>query len=139
MGSRNGNRTYCDDDAGYSFGSSIDNHDFADYNTVTGNTFTGNLSTWQIKNDGKNNSINLETQIKNETTNNYIITYYDKKIICKNISDQATIKILNSIGNVILYTHPIENIVYLPSISKGIYFVLLSDSDKMHVRKILVE
>jgi hypothetical protein len=39
LGSRQGRRSYCEDDAGYPFGSSIDNHDFADHNTVRGNIF----------------------------------------------------------------------------------------------------
>ena len=40
LGSRQGRRSYCEDDAGYPFGSSIDNHDFADHNTVRGNVFS---------------------------------------------------------------------------------------------------
>jgi len=39
LGSRQGRRSYCEDDAGYPFGSSIDNRDFADQNTVRGNVF----------------------------------------------------------------------------------------------------
>ncbi len=55
LSSRNGNRSYCEDDAGFPFGSSINNRDFADHNTVTGNTFTG--STRTIKNDGADNTV----------------------------------------------------------------------------------
>jgi hypothetical protein len=40
LGSRQGRRTYCEADAGYNFGSSADNRDFADDNTVTGNVFS---------------------------------------------------------------------------------------------------
>ncbi|NBS07553.1 MAG: right-handed parallel beta-helix repeat-containing protein, partial [Verrucomicrobia bacterium] len=29
----------CEDDAGYPFGSSVDNRDFADHNTLAGNIF----------------------------------------------------------------------------------------------------
>jgi len=54
LGSRNGGRLYCSDDAGFSFGSSKDNGDFADNNTVRDNTFTNDART--IRNDG-NNSI----------------------------------------------------------------------------------
>ena len=54
LGSRNGGRLYCRDDAGFPFGSSKDNGDFADNNTVRDNTFTGSART--IRNDG-NNSI----------------------------------------------------------------------------------
>jgi hypothetical protein len=39
LGSRQGRRSYCEDDAGYPFGSSIDNRDFADHNTVRRNVF----------------------------------------------------------------------------------------------------
>ena len=39
LGSRQGRRRYCEEDAGYPFGSSIDNRDFADHNTVRGNFF----------------------------------------------------------------------------------------------------
>ena len=39
LGSRQGRRSYCEDDAGYPFGSSIDNRDFADHNTLRGNIF----------------------------------------------------------------------------------------------------
>lgn len=57
LGSRNGNRPYCDDDKGYEFGSSIDNGDFANYNNVTNNTFSGSSRT--VKDDGEGNVINL--------------------------------------------------------------------------------
>ena len=39
LGSRQGRRSYCEDDAGYPFGSSIDNHDFADHNILHANIF----------------------------------------------------------------------------------------------------
>jgi parallel beta-helix repeat protein len=39
LGSRQGRRSYCEEDAGYPFGSSIDNRDFADHNTVRRNVF----------------------------------------------------------------------------------------------------
>jgi hypothetical protein len=55
LGARNGNRSYCEDDAGYPFGSSINNGDFADNNTVRNNKFFGSDKT--IKNDGKNNLV----------------------------------------------------------------------------------
>lgn len=41
LASRNGNRSYCDKDAVYDFGSSIDNRDYADFNAVESNIFTG--------------------------------------------------------------------------------------------------
>jgi parallel beta-helix repeat protein len=52
LGSRNGGRLYCKDDAGFPFGSSKDDSDFADNNTVRDNTFAGSAHT--IKNDGNN-------------------------------------------------------------------------------------
>ena len=54
LGSRNGGRLYCRDDAGFPFGSSKDDGDFADNNTVRDNTFTDNART--IRSNG-NNSI----------------------------------------------------------------------------------
>lgn len=55
LGSRNGNRSYCSDDKGHTFGSSDDDRDNADQNVLVGNTFEG--STRTIRNDGKNNII----------------------------------------------------------------------------------
>ncbi len=56
LGSRNGRRSYRNADAGYPFGSSVDNRDFADDNTVTGNTFVP-PATRAIRDDGQNNRI----------------------------------------------------------------------------------
>jgi len=53
LGSRNGGRLYCRDDAGFPFGSSKDDGDFADNNTVRDNTFTGSTRTIRI--DGNSN------------------------------------------------------------------------------------
>jgi parallel beta-helix repeat protein len=55
LSSRNGNRSYCEDDAGYPFGSSIDNRDFADYNTVVDNKFDGSFR--KISDNGNNNKV----------------------------------------------------------------------------------
>jgi len=55
LGSRDGNRGYCSADDGYGFGSSVDNGDFANFNTVKENKFSGSDST--IRNNGKNNLI----------------------------------------------------------------------------------
>jgi hypothetical protein len=52
LGSRNGGRLYCNEDKGFSFGSSIDDRDFADNNTVRDNTFTSSART--IRSDGSN-------------------------------------------------------------------------------------
>jgi hypothetical protein len=56
LGSRNGGRLYCNDDAGFLFGSSKDNGDFADNNTVRDNVFSDSART--IRNDGTKNRIN---------------------------------------------------------------------------------
>jgi parallel beta-helix repeat protein len=56
LGSRQGRRSYCEDDAGYPFGSSIDNHDFADHNTVRGNVFQP-ASDRSVRDDGSDSRI----------------------------------------------------------------------------------
>jgi parallel beta-helix repeat protein len=55
LGSRNGGRFYCNDDKGFPFGSSKDDGDFADNNTIRGNIFTNSART--IRDDGKANSL----------------------------------------------------------------------------------
>jgi parallel beta-helix repeat protein len=55
LGSRNGNRDYCDTDKGYSFGSSIDDRDFANNNVIENNTFSSPHR--NIRNNGYNNRI----------------------------------------------------------------------------------
>ena len=52
LGSRNGGRFYCNDDKGFSFGSSENNGDFANDNIVKDNIFTNSSRT--IRDDGKN-------------------------------------------------------------------------------------
>ena len=56
LGSRQGRRRYCEEDAGYPFGSSVDNRDFADHNTVRGNVFqpAGDRA---IRDDGAGNRV----------------------------------------------------------------------------------
>ena len=56
LGSRQGRRSYCEDDAGYPFGSSIDNRDFADHNTVRGNVFRP-ASDEAVRDDGADNRV----------------------------------------------------------------------------------
>jgi len=56
IGSRQGRRRYCEDDAGYPFGSSIDNGDFADHNTLSGNIFEP-ASDQAIRDDGSGNQV----------------------------------------------------------------------------------
>lgn len=57
LGSRNGDRKYCGDDAGYNFGSSIDDRDFADDNIVTNNVFQNKQQEWHVSNSGSNNQV----------------------------------------------------------------------------------
>jgi parallel beta-helix repeat protein len=56
LGSRQGRRSYCEDDAGYPFGSSIDNRDFADHNTLRGNIFQPTTDR-AIRDDSSDNRI----------------------------------------------------------------------------------
>jgi hypothetical protein len=56
IGSRQGRRRYCEDDAGFQFGSSIDNRDFADHNTLSGNIFEP-ASDQEIRDDGSGNQV----------------------------------------------------------------------------------
>ena len=56
LGSRQGHRSYCEDDAGYSFGSSIDNRDFADHNILRGNIFQPACER-AVRDDGADNRI----------------------------------------------------------------------------------
>jgi hypothetical protein len=56
LGSRQGRRSYCEDDAGYPFGSSIDNRDFADHNILRGNIFQPD-SDRAIRDDGADNRV----------------------------------------------------------------------------------
>ena len=55
LGSRQGRRSYCEEDAGYPFGSSIDNRDFADHNTVRRNVFQP-ANEKAVRDDGAENS-----------------------------------------------------------------------------------
>jgi len=56
LGSRQGRRSYCEDDAGYPFGSSIDNRDFADHNVLRRNIFQP-TSDRAIRDDGADNRV----------------------------------------------------------------------------------
>jgi parallel beta-helix repeat protein len=56
LGSRQGRRNYCEADAGYTFGSSADNRDFADDNIVTGNIFDPRSSR-AVRDDGDANAV----------------------------------------------------------------------------------
>jgi hypothetical protein len=56
LGSRQGRRSYCEDDSGYRFGSSVDNRDFADHNILRGNIFQP-TNDRAIRDDGADNRV----------------------------------------------------------------------------------
>ena len=56
LSSRNGRRAYRDDDAGFDFGSSLDNRDFADDNKLVRNQFIPPTAR-DIRDEGRNNRI----------------------------------------------------------------------------------
>jgi parallel beta-helix repeat protein len=56
IGSRNGRRSYCEADAGYPFGSSADNRDFANDNVIASNTFDP-LGLRAVRDDGEGNVV----------------------------------------------------------------------------------
>ena len=58
LGSRGGWSPYCWQDSGYPFGSSADNRDFADGNTVRGNVFPGGCRR-TVRNEGAENRVEL--------------------------------------------------------------------------------
>lgn len=62
VGSRNGNRNYCNDDAKYKFGSGLNDGDFANDNTIIDNQYFG--SDEFIRNDGENNIIRNNTKLE---------------------------------------------------------------------------
>jgi parallel beta-helix repeat protein len=57
IGSRQGNRRYCNLDAGFPYGSSIDDRDFARNNSVINNTFAGEWFSRHVLDNDKNNTI----------------------------------------------------------------------------------
>ena len=63
LGSRNGNRNYCQADAGYGFGSSASDTDFADGNTVENNRIYRLSPQKMIRDHGRNNRISGNTTV----------------------------------------------------------------------------
>lgn len=63
LGSRNGGKSYCEQDAGFPFGSSANNGDFADSNVVAENQIQKLAPADVIKNAGSNNSIYFNKQV----------------------------------------------------------------------------
>ncbi|WP_157807906.1 MULTISPECIES: right-handed parallel beta-helix repeat-containing protein [Neisseria] len=64
LGARDGNRNYCEADAGYAFGSSLDNRDFADFNVVENNQIYRLPIRRMIRDEGSNNRISENRTIK---------------------------------------------------------------------------
>lgn len=64
LSARNGKRSYCRADAGYAFGSSSDNRDFADHNTVTHNRIHRLPPAQMIRDHGQGNRITDNVRIE---------------------------------------------------------------------------
>lgn len=57
LGARQGNRNYCEADAGHGFGSSVDNRDYADFNVVVHNQIYRLLAEKMIRDAGSGNRV----------------------------------------------------------------------------------
>jgi parallel beta-helix repeat protein len=66
LGSRGGWSLYCGQDAGYNFGSSADNRDFADGNSVSHNTFLSDCAR-RIRDNGEANRVAVSSQQADES------------------------------------------------------------------------
>ena len=64
LGARNGKRSYCRADAGYGFGSSSDDRDFADHNTVSGNRIHRLPPQQMIRDHGQGNRIEGNVRVE---------------------------------------------------------------------------
>lgn len=137
LGSRSGNRKYCDDDAGYPFGSSIDNRDFADNNTVSKNTFVGGSERF-VKDDGANNSISVTSGVNNLEMDDNIIEISNNVIIIYNQKNNTHIRIYNSMGRLIVSIHSKENRLEFSNLSKGIYFISLIAENRLITKKVIL-
>lgn len=138
LGSRNGNKNYCDADAGYSFGSSIDNRDFADNNTVYDNIFTGSIESRHIKDSGENNSININTSIDVSKMNNNAIEIVNKVAFFSNPDNSAFVKVYDFMGNMLVNVQTTANQVDLTDLPKGIYMLVLVICNQSTVKKIVL-
>lgn len=141
LGSRNGNRTYCDDDAGYSFGSSINNNDFADHNIVNGNIFTGGYGIGEIKNNGSNNQINVPTAVSQiEAADSLCIRFLNNRIMLNNQNDHSILKVFDGLGRVIINEQVSRNNASdFPLYAKGLCFVQLSFNNRIFTKKIVAK
>lgn len=141
LGSRNGNRSYCDMDNGYPFGSSIDNHDFADFNIVNSNVFEGASSkAVEILDNGQNNQINSvsdlnETNIDDEPT----VVVENKKLIISDVNGEYSIRIFDSAGRLLMSNFLTDNIIELPLVTNELCFIQIKRGDKIWTRKKIVK
>lgn len=139
LGSRNGNKSYCEDDAGYPFGSSIDNSDFADNNILDSNTFSGGTASGQIKNNGENNQINVTSSVKPDTSTNVPeVVFVQNKIIFNSLKNNSLVKVFDSVGHIIFNEQVKENVIDFSLKPKGLCFVQFPDDDKIITRKFIV-
>lgn len=141
LGSRNGNRSYCDADDGYPFGSSIDNRDFADNNIVNSNIFEGAISkVVEINNNGQNNQINSVSAV-NETNINHepTVVIANKKIVFSNLSGEYSVRVFDLVGRILISKFLTENTVELPLAMNEICFVQIKNGDKIWTKKMIVK
>jgi len=139
LGSRNGNKSYCEDDAGYSFGSSIDNRDFANDNIVNSNSFSGGSASTQIKNDGENNQINATASVKPDTSvNEAQVIFLENKIVFSTLKINSPVKVYDTLGRVVFNETVNENVIDFSLKPKGLCFVQFPDNDKIVTRKLII-
>lgn len=141
LGSRNGNKSYCDQDDGYPFGSSIDNHDFADYNIVNSNIFEEAYSkAVEIKNNGQNNQINSVSDVNEINTNDeQRIVIVNKKLIFNNLNDECLIRFFDFSGRMLMSNFFEDNIIEIPLAMNEVCFVQIINDDKIWTRKMIVK
>lgn len=139
LGSRNGNRSYCDLDNGYPFGSSIDNRDFAYYNIVNSNVFEGASSkAVEILDSGQFNQI-ISGLNDNNIGDEPIVMVENKKITVKNLFGECSIRVYDVAGRMLIYKLTIDNIVELPLTMNELFFVQITRGDNIWTRKMIVK
>jgi len=140
LGSRNGNRSYCDADDGYPFGSSIDNRDFADNNIVNANIFEGASSkTVEIKNNGQNNQINSVSAVNETNIHEPTVVIANKKIAFSNLSGEYSVRVFDLVGHILISKFLTENTVELPLAMNEICFVQIMNGNKIWTKKMIVK
>lgn len=140
LGSRNGNRNYCNDDAGYPFGSSIDDNDFADDNIVHSNTFQGTtFGIGEIKNSGKNNQMNVPSNISNiDAKNELDISYHSGTMVFNNLKGETLIKMYDYIGRLVINKVLPDNLIEFPITFKGVYIIHISNGQNKWAQRVIL-